>query len=186
MLVLPVGVMIVILAIIIRAVDGFSPWYVQQRRGKNGTIFVCYKLQTMVPLEQCQATERTDGQRVTRLGSFLRNRGWDELPQIFNILEGSMHFFGPRPLPLNDFEKWRKQHGASRKEMEQWQVERAKHVPGLTGWQQIHQLVDVSGIKLDMETITPLKKLKVAVISVCIFFFGKSRCTKFFFKASVV
>ncbi|NLE65452.1 MAG: GNAT family N-acetyltransferase, partial [Elusimicrobia bacterium] len=69
----------------------------QERVGYRGRIFTVYKFRTMT----CE--REVARRRVTRLGRVLRATGLDETPQIVNILQGEMAFFGPRPLPLEEF-----------------------------------------------------------------------------------
>jgi lipopolysaccharide/colanic/teichoic acid biosynthesis glycosyltransferase len=75
----------------------------QQRLGRGGVPFILYKFRTMV--ENAADLRNADGstfnspcdRRVTRLGRVLRSSSFDELPQLFNILAGTMSLVGPRP-----------------------------------------------------------------------------------------
>ncbi len=76
----------------------------QKRLGYNNKVFDVFKFRTMRPETEpagktVQATK--DDPRVTRLGSFLRRWSLDELPQLFNVLNGTMSLIGPRPHALD-------------------------------------------------------------------------------------
>lgn len=108
---------VIIMALII-ARDGHSPFYSQQRVGKNGKIFRMWKLRTMVPnadellqdylRENPQAKAEWDTKqklqhdpRVTPIGRMLRKTSMDEVPQLWNVLVGDMSLVGPRPMMVD-------------------------------------------------------------------------------------
>lgn len=106
---------VLIVAALFVKVDGGPIFFFQERVGKNGKIFKVFKLRTMVVDAEKMLDEngRPVGQRITKIGSFLRKSSIDELPQLLNIVIGDMAIVGPRPiLPrmvpyMNDFERKR-------------------------------------------------------------------------------
>jgi exopolysaccharide biosynthesis polyprenyl glycosylphosphotransferase len=119
--------------------DGRPVFFRQKRVGENGRLFTMMKFRTMVKnaeeLRGAVETKDADGNvvhkvkhdpRVTRVGWFLRRFSMDELPQIFNILGGSMSLVGPRPEMPYLVEKY-----------QPWQRKRFAVPPGLTGWWQV-------------------------------------------------
>ena len=112
----------------------------QTRLGENGRLFKMYKFRTMiVGAEDMQRlVEKVDEQgrpvhkfpddpRVTRIGGFLRRTSLDELPQLFNVLRGTMSLVGPRPELPHLVAKYQR-----------WQRVRFTVPQGITGWWQIH------------------------------------------------
>lgn len=77
--------------------------FIQDRVGRGGKVFKCYKFRTMkIDTVQAGSHEVSESQ-ITRLGLFLRKTKVDELPQIINILRNELSLIGPRPcLPVQD------------------------------------------------------------------------------------
>lgn len=113
-LLLPV-LMVLLPLMLLVALDGHRPLYVQPRLGRGGRVFPMLKLRTMVPDAEAAlavhlaADPRARAEwdlhqklrrdpRITRMGAFLRRSSLDELPQILNVLWGHMSFVGPRPM----------------------------------------------------------------------------------------
>lgn len=99
LIVLTVIPVLIIIPIIIRLTSKGPAFYKQIRIGKNGKPFMLYKFRTMI-VEQYDAEgkEIMSEQRITKVGRFLRKTSLDELPQLFNVLNGTMSIVGPRPM----------------------------------------------------------------------------------------
>ena len=121
-------------AIAIR-LDSPGPVIFRQRRvGWRGQLFTLYKFRSMyvdVDANGQHLPARLRDPRITRVGRWLRRTRWDELPQLFNILRGDMHFVGPRPFVLNQERELEAQIPFYR---QRWAVR-----PGATGWAQVHR-----------------------------------------------
>jgi putative colanic acid biosynthesis UDP-glucose lipid carrier transferase len=118
----------------------------QRRYGLNGEAILVYKFRTMTVCEDgpvmAQATQNDS--RVTPLGAFLRRTSLDELPQIFNVLEGKMSFVGPRPHAVAHNEEYRK--------LINGYMIRHKVRPGITGWAQ------VNGLRGETSTVDKMRR----------------------------
>jgi len=89
---------IAILAIIARIDTGRSGIFTQTRIGLFGDPFTLYKLRSMREVEGMDSTVTTDNDpRITAFGRVMRKLKLDELPQLLNVLNGTMSFVGPRP-----------------------------------------------------------------------------------------
>jgi exopolysaccharide biosynthesis polyprenyl glycosylphosphotransferase len=150
-----------LLAIVALAVKRDSPGpvlYRSPRVGRKARKFVCYKFRTMVADADARKenlrcrNERAgpffkieDDPRVTRVGRFLRKYSLDELPQLWNVIRGDMSLVGPRPHPLDDYERYDLEH-----------LRRLDVKPGITGLWQVTARRDPSfekNISLDIAYI---------------------------------
>ena len=89
----------VIVPVLIKLADKGPAFFKQVRVGKDKKPFILYKFRTMV-VEQYDANgqEIMSEKRVTGIGRLLRKTSLDELPQLFNVLNGTMSIVGPRPM----------------------------------------------------------------------------------------
>ena len=104
----------------------------QQRHGLGGRQIMVWKFRTMQVTPQTefakQATRNDD--RVTAIGRWLRRWSLDELPQLFNVWDGSMSLVGPRPHPLWLNDRFSQVIDAY--------MQRHRVLPGITGWAQVN------------------------------------------------
>ncbi|TGK37658.1 sugar transferase [Leptospira andrefontaineae] len=145
--------------LLISVFDPGRIFFLQERTGLRKKIFRIWKFRTL-----------KDGV-PTRIGSFLRNTGLDELPQIWNILKGDMSIVGPRPLTEKDIERlgWGVE-GLDRR----WSVR-----PGITGLSQLYSgrgskyslCFDLS--YLDRRSF--ILDLKIVILTLSMNLFGKKR-----------
>jgi exopolysaccharide biosynthesis polyprenyl glycosylphosphotransferase len=128
LILLTLGAPVFLLLSVLIKMDSPGPaWFQQERVGKNGKLFKMYKFRTMhlsVAPYEFSPREPTDP-RITRIGRFLRRSSLDELPQLLNVLKGSMSLVGPRPEMPFIVKEYTERHR-----------QRLQVKPGLTGlWQ---------------------------------------------------
>lgn len=131
----------------------------QNRVGKNGRIFKCYKFRSMCMDAEERKKELMsenemngamfkikDDPRITRIGKFIRATSIDELPQFFNVLMGDMSLVGTRPPTEDEVEEY-----------DDWHWRRLSVKPGITGLWQVSGRNNISDfgdvVKLDTEYI---------------------------------
>ena len=103
------GIPMIIIAIAIKLDSKGPVLFRQVRLGKGMKPFTIYKFRTMCDhaYEMGGIANRSDDPRITKVGAFLRRTSLDELPQMFNILNGTMVIIGPRPILNWEFEPYK-------------------------------------------------------------------------------
>ncbi len=164
------GPVFIATALAVRLREGSPIFFRQTRVGLHGRPFTMYKFRTMVPDAEARlddvrhlnerdrvAFKATNDPRITRIGSFLRKTSIDELPQLWNVLTGSMSLVGPRPpLPgeVMEYDVWHRRRLSMKPGITGlWQVE-ARHEPDFDRWVE-HDLIYIDGwtIWLDIKIL---------------------------------
>jgi exopolysaccharide biosynthesis polyprenyl glycosylphosphotransferase len=122
----------VLIPLLLRWEDPDGPVVFKQlRTGKNNVPFNCYKFRTMTTSQKNSpvCTKKSDS-RITKVGKWLRYSHLDELPQLWNVLNGDMSMIGPRPEQVKLTQVYEKQFFCYR----------FRHLarPGITGWAQVN------------------------------------------------
>ena len=118
---------LLITAILVRVKLGSPVIFKQKRPGYQEKIFTLYKFRTMTDAKDEKGELLPDEVRLTSFGKKLRSTSLDELPELLNLINGSLSLIGPRPLliqylPLYN-ERQKRRHDVR---------------PGLTGYAQVH------------------------------------------------
>ena len=168
---------LLIVAILVKISSPGDVVFKQERMGKDQKRFMIYKFRTMKnPPEGTYSVDgvlyKPNGEllepsitRVTKIGKFLRKTSLDELMQLFNILNGTMSFVGPRPTLPYQVEKYTDD-----------QKRRFNVRPGVTGWAQVNgrnNLTWEEKIRFDLEYIdnfSLFKDLKILFMTVAVVF----------------
>lgn len=144
-----------------------NPFFCQKRPGKKAKdgkerIFTLIKFRTMSNIKDGNGNLLSDEIRLNRYGKFLRSTSLDELPELFNILSGSMSIVGPRPQLVRDL-------------IFMTDEQRSRHIvkPGLTGLAQVNGRNNISweqkfayDVKYINDGITFLGDVKIVIETV--------------------
>lgn len=160
-----------VIAIIIMATDGRPVVFRQERVGLGNKTFKIRKFRSMKVGTKNVATKNlaNSDDCITPIGKVLRKTSLDELPQLINILEGTMSFVGPRPLIP--------QEESIRKMREEKNVYSVR--PGVTGLAQVNgrdMISDQKKVELDAEYVQNhniLMDIKILFKTVAVVFSGK-------------
>ncbi|WAC26712.1 exopolysaccharide biosynthesis polyprenyl glycosylphosphotransferase [Ancylobacter sp. SL191] len=144
-----VGPVIAVCAVLVKLDSPGPAFFVQERVGRNNRTYRCFKLRSMrtdlLDTTGSVSASRSDP-RVTRIGNFLRRTSLDELPQLFNVLNGDMSLVGPRPHALGS-----RAEGALFWELipDYWSRHTMK--PGVTGLAQVRGYRGATHSRVDIE-----------------------------------
>jgi lipopolysaccharide/colanic/teichoic acid biosynthesis glycosyltransferase len=124
--------LLIVISLLISMTSSGPVFFVQDRIGLRGRVFRMLKFRTMFHNSEKMGTglfSFEDDPRITRVGRILRRKSLDELPQLFNVLGGSMSLVGPRPPVTYELGRW-----------EDYTLEMRKRFevkPGITGLAQV-------------------------------------------------
>jgi len=171
-IVLAIPIIVVFALLIVIETPG-SPFYIQERVGKQGSRFLIIKLRSMrkdAEKDGAKWAEVNDN-RVTKVGAFIRKTRIDELPQLLSVLKGDMSIVGPRPERPVFVEQFNKEI--------QGFENRLLVKPGLTGLAQVCGGYDISPqekLKYDLDYIQNLSfvlEVKILLKTIKVVFTGE-------------
>ncbi len=168
-----------VIALMIRFDSSGSIIYKQRRVGRKGKLFTMYKFRTMnldAESETGPTWAKENDPRITKVGYWLRKLRLDEIPQLINVLRGSMSLVGPRPERPHFVDQFKIQIPLY--------TRRLRVRPGITGWAQVKWKYDSSlddvkeKTKYDLfyvENISLKMDLKILIITIITMIKGKGQ-----------
>lgn len=132
------GLLFIVFLPVMLLIAGLVKWkmggpvlFKQYRHGIDGKRFRIYKFRSM-KIHKAKSTQQAcqNDPRITPLGAFLRRTSLDELPQLYNVLQGRMSLVGPRPHAMD--------HNKYYQGVIQNYMQRHRVKPGMTGWAQVN------------------------------------------------
>jgi lipopolysaccharide/colanic/teichoic acid biosynthesis glycosyltransferase len=132
--------LLALVALVIKLDSPGPVFFLQERVGRGGKRFRLIKFRTMRPERRVKSEwARDNGDRLTRVGRWLRRYRLDELPQLVNILKGDMNLVGPRPHPVSNLPLFVlvMRNAPSCGEPIPYYALRWMVRPGITGWAQV-------------------------------------------------
>lgn len=166
---------IILVAVSIKLYDGGSVIYKQERITLNNKRFHIYKFRSMVENAERDGIARLaiqDDERITLVGKFIRKVRFDELPQLFNVLNGDMSLVGPRPERPEIVEQY--------KEIMPEFDFRTKVKAGITGYAQVmgkYNTTPYDKLKLDLlyiENFSFVLDFKLMLMTIKVLFMPES------------
>lgn len=124
--------LLVLISVLIIIFYSRSPFFIQNRPGKDSKIFRLIKFRTMNEAKDGNGRFLSDDQRITPFGQWLRRTSLDEIPQLINVLKSEMSLIGPRPLLEEYLSLYNEE-----------QLRRHDVLPGITGWAQVNGRNDI-------------------------------------------
>ncbi len=165
---------LILLCILIKWLEDLhNPIYVSKRVGKNGKIFKFYKIRTMCPNAEAMkqklieaglneadppAFKMKNDPRITKVGKLFRKLSLDELPQLFNILNGSMSVVGPRPPIPSEVEQYT-EYQRHRLDVKGgllclWQIQKNRNALSFDEWVRLDlEYIQKQSVWLDLKII---------------------------------
>ena len=137
--------LLIITAIAVKMSSPGPVIFLQQRHGYDGSIFNIFKFRSMHVQIDNKVVQAIQGDsRITKLGVFLRRTSIDELPQLFNVLQGTMSLVGPRPHAVEHNDLYSEKISAY--------LVRHRIKPGITG------LAQINGCRGETETLQKMQR----------------------------